>query len=148
MSITSESECMNKLIKIYHLIFEKLLIVSILRICRTKTMKLFHDCWFSKTVFICYQATDETNDRKWTFTDHIIGVMPNPHSSTLRPQPCDIPPSLISTLKYICCIDAPYVSDVQLFSCDVKKKKVSNKTVRANSRRWSVDTLLLHDEFG
>lgn len=30
---------------------------------------------------------------------------------------------------YICCIVAPYVSDVQLISCDIKKK-MSNKTVQ------------------
>lgn len=89
---------------------------------------------FPETVFICYQALEEPHYRKWTFTNRIIGIMQYSHLSTIRLQPCNIPLSLISTLIhiyiYICCIVAPYVSDVQLISCDIKKK-MSNKTMQA-----------------
>lgn len=52
-------------------------------------------------LFICYQAMEEPNYRKWTFTNRIIGIMQYSHLSTIRLQPCNIPLSLISTLIYM-----------------------------------------------
>lgn len=131
VSVISVSKCINKLFNIYSSKnLEKLsfllLNVSVLMIYWTITIQAFHDC------FICYQAREEPNYRKWTFTNRIIGIMQYSHLSTIRLHPCNIPVSLISTLihVYMCCIVAPCVSDVQLISCDIKKK-MSNKTMQA-----------------